>query len=76
LERNEADDATPGLEPFVGFKQEPLYELTQEALKVYLLYFEVGAPAVAGVVDFAIPYRELADLIDTEGDLWKVMGVK
>ena len=75
LERNEADDASPGLEPYVGFTEEPIYELTQEELKVYLLYFEVGAPAAAGVVDFAIPYRELADIIDTEGALWNTMEV-
>lgn len=71
VERNAADDLTPGLEPFAGFTEDPAYELTQEALKVYLPYYEVGAPAAAGLVDFLISYRELADIIDTEGDLWQ-----
>lgn len=76
VERNAAGDMMHHMEPFAGFTDEPAYELAQEELKVYLPYQEVGAPAEAGIVEFPIPYREVADLIDTEGDLWQALPQK
>lgn len=70
-EWREAGDETIGLENFAGFAGEPVYELTPEELKIYFRYFELEAPTAAGIIEFAIPYGELSDILDTQGALWR-----
>lgn len=46
------------------------FQLGKDGLTVYFSLYEI-APYAAGIPEFYIPYTEIMDLIDTEGDFWK-----
>ncbi|MEH6993085.1 WG repeat-containing protein [Neobacillus drentensis] len=48
---------------------QPFY-ITGDALKIYFLPYEI-APYVAGFPTFTIPYKEIIDIIDTNGEFWR-----
>lgn len=46
------------------------FAITEEGLVLYFWLYEIG-PYSAGLPEFPIPYADLMDYIDTEGDFWK-----
>ncbi len=60
------DTKTPAL-------SEQQFTLKDTALELFYGPYEIAAYA-AGFPTFSIPYREIEDLINTEGDLWKALN--
>ncbi|MCX7922080.1 MAG: WG repeat-containing protein [Clostridia bacterium] len=46
------------------------FVITKDSLKIYFDVYEIAAYA-AGFPEFDIPYGEIIDIIDTEGEMWK-----
>lgn len=49
------------------------FHLEDEGLLIYFDEYEI-APYAAGMPEFYIPYSEIMDLIDTEGDFWRAFN--
>jgi len=46
------------------------FKINNDGLIIYFGEYEI-APYAAGMPSFNIPFSEIMDLIDTEGDFWK-----
>lgn len=71
---DEDEDYDVRMERFTGLKEEPCFEITEDRLKIYLDLGKTGDTYESSrydMVEFAIDYSELADIIDTEGVLWQ-----
>lgn len=55
---------------YEGIKANQPFYVTGDALNIYFLPYEI-APYVAGFPTFTIPYEEIMDIIDTNGDFWR-----
>lgn len=57
----------------VGPEQIRNFYLGKDGLTIYFDLYEI-APYAAGIPEFPIPFSEIMDLIDTEGDFWKAFN--
>ncbi len=53
----------------VNISEEQFFLLTEEGLEIRFQVYEIASYAV-GMPSFMIPYEEISDLINTEGELW------
>lgn len=67
-EQKEENSELYGAE-FEGFSEEPNFIISKNALQIYFYPYEI-APYSAGFPTFDIPYEEIADIIDMEGEFW------
>lgn len=72
IERAPAD-AMLDLHAYKGVAADQPFHLTQDALVVYFHPYEI-APYAAGFPAFAIPYSEIMPIIDTDGELWRLIA--
>ncbi|MBH1940676.1 WG repeat-containing protein [Mobilitalea sibirica] len=63
------EDSMIFADSFHGISQNQYFILTEDTLILYFYPYEIAAYA-AGFPDFSVPYSEIIDLIDTEGELW------
>ncbi|MFD0713445.1 WG repeat-containing protein [Paenibacillus sp. GCM10027626] len=55
---------------FKGIKPDQPFYVTQDALHIYFEPYEI-APFAAGFPTFTIPFSEIMDIINTDGEFWK-----
>ena len=58
---------------YVEPEQIQAFHLENDGLIIYFGEYEI-APYAAGLPEFYIPFSEIMDLIDTEGDFWKAFN--
>ncbi|MDF2672073.1 MAG: repeat protein [Clostridiales bacterium] len=61
------DDYFP--EAFRGINEEQTFIITKDSLYIYFAPYEIASYA-AGFPEFEIPYQDIMDIIDTDGELW------
>lgn len=64
------EDRDAYLEDHVEPEQINSFKINNDGLIIYFGEYEI-APYAAGMPSFNIPFSEIMDLIDTEGDFWK-----
>ncbi|KXZ39756.1 WG containing repeat-containing protein [Alkalithermobacter thermoalcaliphilus JW-YL-7 = DSM 7308] len=57
-------------EVFVEINPDTLFYIDEKSLYIYFLPYEIG-PYAAGFIQFEIPYEDIIDLIDVNGQFWK-----
>ncbi|MGE4282887.1 MAG: WG repeat-containing protein [Clostridia bacterium] len=55
---------------YKGIAPDQSFAILENTLQIYFYPYEI-APYAAGFPTFTIPYQEVMDIIDTQGDLWK-----
>ncbi|MET3292849.1 UNVERIFIED_CONTAM: hypothetical protein ABID98_005546 [Brevibacillus sp. OAP136] len=55
---------------YKGIKPDQPFYVKQDALYLYFAPYEIG-PYAAGFPTFRIPFAQIMDIIDTEGDFWQ-----
>ncbi|MBW7459323.1 DUF3298 and DUF4163 domain-containing protein, partial [Paenibacillus sepulcri] len=55
---------------YTGIRPDQPFYVTDDALHLYFEPYEI-APYVAGFPTFTIPFAQIRDIIDTEGEFWK-----
>ena len=63
----------PLLKPFAGVGPDEDYYLTPESLVIYYQPYEY-TPGAYGVLEFTIPYPQLAGIIDPQGAIGRILG--
>ena len=58
---------------YVEPEQIQTFHLENDGLIIYFGEYEI-APYAAGLPEFYIPFSEIMDLIDTQGDFWKAFN--
>lgn len=61
------DDYSP--EAFQGINEEQTFIITKDLLVIYFTPYEIAAYAT-GFPEFEIPYQDIMDIIETNGELW------
>ncbi|PKM47829.1 MAG: hypothetical protein CVV03_01220 [Firmicutes bacterium HGW-Firmicutes-8] len=54
---------------FIGIESNQQFILHQDSLEIYFYPYEVG-PYAAGFRMFKVPFTEIRDLIDIQGEFW------
>ena len=54
---------------YKGIKEDQPFFITGDALNIYFYPYEI-APYAAGFPTFKIPYKDILDIMDVEGDFW------
>jgi len=55
---------------YEGIQEDQKFYLGKDALYIYFDPYEIG-PFVAGFPTFKIPYANIKNIIDINGELWK-----
>ncbi|WP_051541860.1 WG repeat-containing protein [Clostridium lundense] len=55
---------------YKGIKADQPFYVNEDALYIYFYPYEI-APYAAGFPTFKIPYKEIANIINTQGDFWR-----
>ncbi|NLW49094.1 MAG: DUF3298 and DUF4163 domain-containing protein [Firmicutes bacterium] len=63
----------PLLKPFTGVGPDEDYYLTPDSLVIYYQPYEY-TPGAYGVLEFKIPYAQIAGIIDPDGPIRKILG--
>ncbi|WML42932.1 WG repeat-containing protein [Neobacillus sp. PS3-40] len=58
------------LDRYKGIREDQPFFITEGALNLYFNPYEIG-PYVAGFPTFTVPFEEIADLLNQEGNFWK-----
>lgn len=58
------------LDSYQGIRPNQPFNITNSALHIYFNPYEI-APYAAGFPMFEIPFEDIIDIIDTEGDFWR-----
>jgi len=69
-EKSKEENSMIFKDSYKGIRPDHYFIITKDALKIYFFPYEIGAYA-AGFITFDIPYSEITDIIDREGDFWK-----
>ena len=64
------DDMPFWVDLYDGIKPDQPFCLSDNSLNIYFRPYEI-APYAAGFPAFSIPFEEISDIIDTEGDFWR-----
>ena len=62
----------PMLKPFEGIGPNEMYYLTPDSLVIYYQPY-VYTPGYVGVLEFTIPYQQIASIIDPNGPIGKIV---
>jgi len=65
-----SDEIGVWIDSYDGIRPDHPFYLTEDALSLYFYPYEI-APYAAGFPTFEIPFGEIEDLIDKEGDFWR-----
>lgn len=68
--KSQGSNSSVWLDSYKGIKEDQPFYISAETLNIYFLPYEI-APYAAGFPTFKIPYKEIMDIIDTEGQFWK-----
>jgi len=66
----EGKDSYIWLDSYQGIRPNQSFYITDSALHIYFDPYEI-APYAAGFPTFAIPFKNIMNIIDTEGDFWR-----
>lgn len=58
---------------FQGVSEEKNFIITKDSLHIYFTPYEISSYA-AGFPEFEIPYEDIMDIINTDGELWKAFN--
>lgn len=71
--RNQIENMGPDsgiwIDQYKGIKEEQPFYISENVLNIYFTPYEI-APYAYGFPTFKIPYMEIVDIINTEGDFW------
>ncbi|WP_341876991.1 WG repeat-containing protein [Defluviitalea saccharophila] len=66
----EGEDSYVWLDSYQGIRPNQSFYITDTALHIYFDPYEI-APYAAGFPTFEIPFEDIMNIIDTEGDFWR-----